>query len=102
MSLRWRKAKTDVTEMDVPETEGVFFKSLRQVLVNVTDSFFFPAEYGSGDIECLVNHSRVVFMCFLWSGGRVVQARAKSATCQLIIAVLCSCSFCGLVAECFR
>ena len=86
-------------EMDVPETEGVFFKSLRQVLVNVTDSFFF---FPASNIECLVNHSSVVFMCFLWSGGRVVQARAKSATCQLIIAVLCSCSFCGLVAECFR
>ena len=23
---RWRKAKTDVAEMDVPETEGAFFK----------------------------------------------------------------------------
>ena len=38
---RRRKAKTDVAEMDVPETEGAIFKVSCQVLVNVTNSFFF-------------------------------------------------------------
>ena len=31
----------------------------------------------------------------------MVQARTKSATCWFLIVVLCSCSFCGLVAEWF-
>ena len=30
----------------------------------------------------------------------MVQSTAKSATLRLMIAVLCLCSFCGLVAEC--
>ena len=45
-----------------------------------------------------VNDSSVVLMQFLWSGGRVVEATEKSGTCRLMRAVLCSCSFCGLVA----
>ncbi len=32
----------------------------------------------------------------------MVQATTKSATCWFLIVVLCSCSFCGLVAEWFR
>ena len=45
----------------------------------MTDCFFFSAEWmdGSSDIECLVNDSRVVFMQFVRSGGRVVQATDK-------------------------
>ena len=45
----------------------------------MTDRFFFSAEWmdGSSDIECLVNDSSVVFMQFVRSGGRVVQAKDK-------------------------
>ena len=56
---------------------------------------------GSGDsqmCELPVDKSSVVLMQFLWSGGRVVEATEKSGTCRLMRAVLCSCSFCGLVA----
>ena len=55
----------------------------------------------SGDSQMChlpVDDSSVVLMQFLWSGGRVVEATEKSGTCRLIRAVLCSCSFCGLVA----
>ena len=45
-----------------------------------------------------VDYSSVVLMQFLWSGGRVVEATEKSGTYRLMRAVLCSCSFCGLVA----
>ncbi len=45
-----------------------------------------------------VDDSSVVLMQFLWSGGRVVEATEKSGTCRLMRVVLCSCSFCGLVA----
>ena len=45
-----------------------------------------------------VDDSSVVLMQFLWSGRRVVEAREKLGTCRLMRAVLCSCSFCGLVA----
>ena len=68
-----RPPETDVAEMDVPETEGVFFQSLCPIWENVTDFFF--------------------FFCFhlsLW-----VQRYWVSA-------VLCLCSLCGLVAEWFR
>ena len=56
---------------------------------------------GSGDSQMCdlpVGDSSVVLMQFLWSGGRVVEATEKSGTCRLMRAVLCSCSFCGLVA----
>ena len=56
---------------------------------------------GSGDSQMCdlpVDDSSVVLMQFLWSGGRVVEATEKSGTCRLMRAVLCSCSFCGLVA----
>ena len=56
---------------------------------------------GSGDsqmCDLLDDDSSVVLMQFLWSGGRVVEATEKSGTCRLMRAVLCSCSFCGLVA----
>ena len=56
---------------------------------------------GSGDsqmCDLLVDDSSVVLMQFLWSGGRVVEATEKSGTCRLMRAVLCSCSFSGLVA----
>ena len=43
-----------------------------------------------------VDDSSVVFMQFLWSGGRVVRATEKSGTSRLMRAVLCSCRFCGL------
>ena len=45
----------------------------------MTDCFFFSAEWmdWSSDIECLVNDSSVVFMQFVRSGGRVVQATDK-------------------------
>ena len=55
----------------------------------------------SGDSQMCdlpVDDSSVVLMQFLWSGGRVVQATEKSRTSHLIRAVLCSCSFCGLMA----
>ena len=45
-----------------------------------------------------VDDSTVVLMQFLWSSGRVVQATEKSGTSRLMRAVLCSCSFCSLVA----
>ncbi len=45
-----------------------------------------------------VDDSSVVLMQFLRSGGRVVEATEKSGTCRLMRAVLCSGSFCGLVA----
>ena len=56
---------------------------------------------GSGDGQMChlpVDDSSVVLMQFLWSRGRVVEATEKSGTCRLMRAVLCSCSFCGLVA----
>ena len=56
---------------------------------------------GSGDSQMCdlpVGDSIVVLMQFLWSGGRVVEATEKSGTCRLMRAVLCSCSFCCLVA----
>ena len=56
---------------------------------------------GSGDSQMChlpVVDSSVVLMQFLWSGGRVVESTEKSGTCRLMRAVLCSCSFCGLVA----
>ncbi len=45
----------------------------------MTDCFFFSAEWmdGTSDIECLVNDSSVVFMQFVRSVGRVVQATDK-------------------------
>ncbi len=48
--------------------------------------------------DLLVHDSSVVFLQFLWSGGRVVQATEKSGTSRLMGAVLRSRSFCGLVA----
>ena len=48
--------------------------------------------------DLLVDYIIVVLMQFLWSGGRVVEATEKSGTYRLMRAVLCSCSFCGLVA----
>ena len=59
---------------------------------------------GSGDSQMCdlpVGDSSVVLMQFLWSSGRVVEATEKSGTCRLMRAVLCSYSFCGLVAYWF-
>ena len=56
---------------------------------------------GSGDSQMCdlpIDDSSVVLMQFLWSGRRVVRATEKSGTYSLMRAVLCSCSFCGLVA----
>ena len=56
---------------------------------------------GSGDSQMCdlpVDDSSVVLMQFLWCGGRVVESIEKSRTCRLMRAVLCSCSFSGLVA----
>ena len=52
----------------------------------MTDCFFFSAERmdGFSDIECLVNDSSVVFMQFVRSGGRVVQATDKYGSLSLI------------------
>ena len=58
---------------------------------------------GSSDIECLVNDSSVVFMQFVRSGGRVVQAtdkygssRFSNESMQFCVAVV------SLVADWFR
>ena len=45
-----------------------------------------------------VDDSSVVLMQFLLSGGRVVHSAEKSGTSRLMRAVLCSFSFCTLVA----
>ena len=94
-----RPPETDVTDMDVPDTEGVLFQALRPIWENVTASSFFTWVYGSSDIECL--------QCCVYVVCAVVAEWFRRQTnmgppVSVMRAVLCWCGFRSLVAEWFR